>query len=105
MRIFLLRGLTILIAALFLFKLLELQVMNTSYRTLSENNAVLEIADYPERGFIYDRNGTLLVANQPAYDVMIIPKNASPFDTLSFCKLTGISKKRLIYNLKGASIF
>ncbi len=101
-RIFLLRGLTVLIATVFLFKLLELQVVNTSYRTLSENNAVLEIADYPERGFIYDRNGELLVANQPAYDVMIIPKNASPFDTLSFCELTGITKNRLILNLKKA---
>jgi penicillin-binding protein 2 len=83
-RIFLLRGLTVLIATVFLFKLLELQVVNTSYRTLSENNAVLEIADYPERGFIYDRNGELLVANQPAYDVMIIPKNASPLIHLAF---------------------
>ena len=101
-RIFLLRGLTVVIAIVFLFKLLELQVLNTSYRTLSENNAILEIADYPERGFIYDRNGELLVANQPAYDVMIIPKNASPFDTLSFCELTGITKQRLILNLKKA---
>ena len=101
-RIFLLRGLTVVIAIVFLFKLLELQVVNTSYRTLSENNAILEIADYPERGFIYDRNGELLVANQPAYDVMIIPKNASPFDTLSFCELTGITKQRLIFNLKKA---
>lgn len=101
-RIFLLRGLTVVIAIVFLFKLLKLQVVNTSYRTLSENNAILEIADYPERGFIYDRNGELLVANQPAYDVMIIPKNASPFDTLSFCELTGITKQRLILNLKKA---
>jgi len=101
-RIFLLRGLTVVITIVFLFKLLELQVVNTSYRTLSENNAILEIADYPERGFIYDRNGELLVANQPAYDVMIIPKNASPFDTLSFCELTGITKQRLILNLKKA---
>ena len=100
MRVFLLRVITVLMASIFLYRLLDLQVVNTSYQTLSENNAVLEIAEYPERGFIYDRNGKLLVANQPAYDVMIIPENVSPFDTLSFCELTGISKKRLIYNLK-----
>ena len=81
---------------------MDLQVFNTNYQTLSENNAVLEIAEYPERGFIYDRNGKLLVANQPAYDIMIIPENVSPFDTLAFCKLTGIDKKRLIYNLTKA---
>lgn len=102
MRVFLLRVITVLIASIFLYQLLDLQVVNTSYQTLSENNAVLEIVEYPERGFIYDRKGKLLVANQPAYDVMIIPENVSPFDTLSFCELTGVSKKRLIYNLKKA---
>lgn len=102
MRIYLLRGLTLITASLFLYKLFDLQVVNTNYRTLSENNAILEISVYPERGFIYDRNGKLLVANQPAYDVMIIPENVSPFDTLAFCELTGISKQNLVYNLKKA---
>lgn len=99
MRTYLLQSITVIVSGIFLYRLLDLQVLNTNYQTLSENNAVLEIAEYPERGFIYDRNGTLLVANQPAYDVMIIPENVSPFDTLSFCQLTGISKKQLIKNL------
>ena len=102
MRTYLLQSITVIVAGIFLYRLLDLQVLNTNYQTLSENNAVLEIAEYPERGFIYDRNGTLLVANQPAYDVMIIPENVSPFDTLSFCQLTGISKKQLIKNLRKA---
>jgi len=102
MRTYLLQSITVIVAGIFLYRLLDLQVLNTNYQTLSENNAVLEIAVYPERGFIYDRNGTLLVANQPAYDVMIIPENVSPFDTLSFCQLTGISKKQLIKNLRKA---
>ena len=101
-RVYLLRIITFTISLLFVYKLLNLQVFNTNYQALSENNAVLEIAEYPERGFIYDRNGKLLVANQPAYDVMIIPENVSPFDTLAFCELTGVSKKRLIYNLNKA---
>ena len=102
MRIYFLRGLTVLIACVFLSSLFQLQVVNTNYQTMSENNAVLEIAVYPERGFIYDRNGALLVANQPAYDIMIIPENVSPFDTLAFCRLAGINKKRLLSNLKKA---
>ena len=102
MRTYLLQSITVIVAGIFLYRLLDLQVLNTNYQTLSENNAVLEIAEYPERAFIYDRNGTLLVANQPAYDVMIIPENVSPFDTLSFCQLTGISKKQLIKNLRKA---
>ena len=42
MRIFLLRVITILMASVFLYRLLDLQVVNTSYQALSENNAVLE---------------------------------------------------------------
>ena len=36
---------------------------------------------------------------------MIIPENLSPFDTLSFCSLTGIEKKELISNLESARRF
>ena len=101
-RIHLLKLLTILISLIFFIRLFGLQVLDKDYDKLSQNNAILEIEDYPERGFIFDRNGKVLVSNQPAYDVMIIPENLSPFDTLSFCKLTGINKKELIVNLESA---
>ena len=104
-RIYLLKLLTIVISLIFLIKLFGLQVLNKDYDKLSQNNAILEIEDYPERGFIYDRKGRILVSNQPAYDVMIIPENLSPFDTLSFCSLTGIEKKELISNLESARKF
>ena len=104
-RIYLLKLLTIVISLIFLIKLFGLQVLNKDYDKLSQNNAILEIEDYPERGFIYDRKGRILVSNQPAYDVMIIPENLSPFDTLSFCSLTGIEKKELISNLESARRF
>ena len=48
---------------------------------------------YPERGYVYDRNGTLLVANQPSYDVMIIPREVKALDTLEFCKFLSITKE------------
>ena len=102
MRKLLLAGLTLIIGILFISRLFQLQVLNTTYQRLSDNNAILEISDYPERGFIYDRNGKLLVANQAAYDIMIIPENVIPFDTLSFCELIGVSKERLIKSLKKA---
>ena len=101
-RIYLLKFLTILISSIFFIKLFSLQVLVKDYEKLSQNNAILEIEDYPERGFIFDRKNRVLVSNQPAYDVMIIPENLSPFDTLSFCKLTGINKKKLKLNLESA---
>ena len=105
MRKFLLTGLTLVVGVVFIVRLLQLQVLNTSYQKLSDNNAILAISEYPERGFIYDRNGKLLVANQAAYDVMIIPENVIPFDTLAFCTLVNITKKTLINNLKKARRF
>ena len=102
MRKLLLAGLTLIIGILFISRLFQLQVVNTTYQRLSDNNAILEISDYPERGFIYDRNGKLLVSNQAAYDIMIIPENVIPFDTISFCELTGVSKERLVKSLKKA---
>lgn len=105
MRKLLLAGLTLIMGFIFIIRLFQLQVVNTSYQRLSDNNAILSISDYPERGFIYDRNGTLLVANQTAYDIMIIPENVIPFDTVAFCELAGVSKEKLINNLKKARRF
>jgi len=77
-------------ALIFLARLFYLQIIDPAYKSLSENNAILERSIYPERGLIYDRNGTLLVANQPAYDLMFIPENGKAFDTLTLAKLCGV---------------
>ena len=104
-RIYLLKVLTIVIGLIFFVKLFGIQVLNKDYDKLSQNNAIIEIEDYPERGFIYDRKGRILVSNQPAYDIMTVPENLSTFDTLSFCMITGIDKKELIINLESARKF
>jgi penicillin-binding protein 2 len=50
-----------------------------------------EVIQYPARGLIYDRNGILLVYNEAAYDLMVVPKQVKEMDTLAFCELLGIS--------------
>ena len=94
-RSFLLPALTFLTAIFFVLKLVQLQLVDNYYSSLSENNALIERAVYPERGFIYDRNGNLLVANKPSYDLMLIPENLSPFDTLELLSLIDLSRKEL----------
>lgn len=89
-RSFFLPVLTLFIAFVFVVKLLQLQLVNTVYSSLSQNNAVMERDVYPERGFIYDRNGSLLVANKPSYDLMVIPENIIAFDTLELLNLIGL---------------
>ncbi len=73
-------------------RLFQLQVIQGADLDPNRNAAVKVIYDYPERGYIYDRNGKLLVANQLSYDVMVVPNEVTPLDTLEFCKLLKIDK-------------
>ncbi|GHC47721.1 penicillin-binding protein 2 [Ulvibacter litoralis] len=93
MRKLLLLSIVLITGLVFTGRLFYLQVYNTSFQQLSENNAIKVIYDYPQRGYIFDRNGKLLVANQPSYDVMVIPREVKPLDTLEFCNLLKITKK------------
>ena len=84
---------TIICSTIFILKLASLQLSNDSY--FNSDFAIQEISIYPERGLIFDRNGQLLVANQPMYDLIIIPENTLEFDTLQLSKLIGIEKSEL----------
>lgn len=86
----------ILVGLVFISRLFYLQVYNSTANSLFDDNAIRKVYDYPKRGFVYDRNGTLLVANQPAYDVMVIPREVKPLDTLEFCALLKIDKTKFI---------
>ena len=90
---------------IFIFRLFYLQIYDSSYATLSEDNAIKVIYDYPQRGDIYDRNGKLLVTNQPSYDVMVIPRELKPFDTTEFCSILNITKQKLVRNLQKARAY
>ncbi|MCB4799902.1 penicillin-binding protein 2 [Neotamlana laminarinivorans] len=83
----------ITVGILFISRLFYLQIYKTDANNLFEDNAIRKVYDYPKRGFVYDRNGKLLVANQPTYDVMIIPREVKPLDTTEFCKLLKITKE------------
>lgn len=86
----------ILVGLLFILRLFYLQIYTTNNNNLFEDNAIRKVFDYPKRGFVYDRNGKLLVANQASYDVMVIPREVEPLDTLEFCSLLKIDKERFI---------
>ena len=94
-RILFLRIFIVITFLIFIFRLINLQLLNPNYETISNINAIIEISDYPERGLIYDRNLKLLVANQPVYDLMTVPENIKTFDTVTLANLLGISKQIL----------
>lgn len=57
---------------LIIIRLFYLQIIDERYKLQAENNAIKIKYEYPERGYIYDRNGTLIVANQPSFDIMVV---------------------------------
>ncbi|MDL2265875.1 penicillin-binding protein 2 [Parabacteroides sp. OttesenSCG-928-G21] len=91
-RRFFIAGAVILVVVIFIIQLFSLQITNSDYKSWADSNAFLNRTLYPSRGMIYDREGRLLVYNEPAYDVMIIMREVQPFDTLDFCQTVGITK-------------
>lgn len=96
MRKLLLLSLIVVVGVIFIARLFYLQVYNEDPYSLYDDNAIRKVYDYPKRGYIYDREGKLLVANQPSYDVMFIPREVKPLDTLEFCNLLKITKEDFI---------
>ena len=85
--------LTIIVSVIFIIRLASLQLSSDSY--FNSDFAIQELSVYPERGLIFDRNGNLLVANQPSYELIIIPENTSEFDTISFANLIDMNPDKL----------
>ncbi|MCM5662645.1 penicillin-binding protein 2 [Galbibacter mesophilus] len=96
MRKFLLSSIIIIIAIVYIGRLSYLQLIDNTNKNPLTDTAIKAVYDYPERGHIYDRNGKLLVANQPSYDVMVIPRDVKPLDTLEFCTLLNITKDKFL---------
>ena len=90
---YLLIWLTIIVSVTFIIRLASLQLSSDSY--FNSDFAIQELSVYPERGLIFDRNGNLLVANQPSYELIIIPENTPEFDTISFANLIDMNQDEL----------
>ncbi|MBN2742459.1 MAG: penicillin-binding protein 2 [Marinilabiliaceae bacterium] len=80
----------VLLGLIFIIKLFFIQVHDETYKLSADSNTQRILTQYPARGLIFDRNGKLLVSNQPVYDIMIVPRDVEPFDTLDFCKSLNI---------------
>ena len=103
MKKILLSSIIIIIGIVFIGRLSYLQVF--SFSPDLDSPAIKAIYDYPERGYIYDRNGKLLVGNDPAYDVMVIPREVKALDTLEFCSLLDMDIEKFRKQLKKARVY
>ena len=94
-------GVGIAIVLIYTLRLFTLQLLSDDYKKNADSNAFLKKIEFPSRGTIYDRNGKLMVYNQPAYDIMVVMNEArGHLDTLEFCSALGITKEEFIMRMK-----
>lgn len=90
-RPYIIAGAVALVVLIFIIRLFWLQIIDRSQKQKADNNALLRQVVYPSRGLIYDRNGELLVFNQPIYEVtLIMQEMRHGFDTVAFCQCLNI---------------
>ena len=87
-------GVATTIVIIYIIRLFTLQIMSDDYKKNADSNAFLKKIEFPSRGIITDRNGKLMVYNQPAYDIMVVMKEAKgKIDTLELCNTLGITRE------------
>ena len=85
------------IATVFVARLSYLQLITDRYALNAANTSIKTEYIIPQRGIIFDRNGKILVGNQPSYEISFTQNLMKPdFDTLGFCNLLRINKKEFI---------
>lgn len=72
----------VVVLGVFIMRLMYLQVIRgAEYLQRSETQAIKQRARIPSRGCMYDRNGVMIVRNEPAFTITLTP---SDVDTTTF---------------------
>jgi len=101
-RKYVIMAIVVLSALSLLIRLFRIQIVEESYRISADNNVLRYVTQYPARGLIYDRTGKLIVFNQAAYDLMVIPAQTQKPDTALLCDLLGITRETYIERMRAA---
>ena len=92
-RKFILAGVVILVLVIYIIRLFNIQLRDEGYKQPADSNAFYKKTIYPARGHMYDRNGKLLVYNQPSYDITFIPREIKDIDVEELCNALGITRE------------
>ena len=90
-----------ILALIFIARLSYLQLFTDRYALNAANTSIKTEYIIPQRGVIFDRNGKIMVGNQPSYEISFTQALMKPdFDTLDFCNLMKINKGTFIKIIK-----
>ena len=92
-RKYIIGGIAVAVVLVYIIRLFALQITTDDYKRYADSNAFLKRTVYPARGNIYDRNGNLMVYNQPTYDLLFVPVETEGIDTLDLCSTLGITRE------------
>jgi penicillin-binding protein 2 len=101
-RKFVIGGMVVAVAVLFMLRLFYIQVIDRSYQLSSNNNSRLRVVEYPDRGRIFDRYGKVMVFNEPVFDLLMLPQQVREFDTLEMCSILNVDLAELRESMKKA---
>jgi len=101
-RKFVVQGIFIAIALVIIARLFYIQIIDKTYLLSANNNVLRKVIVYPARGVVFDRNGKVLVQNEPVYDLMVTPREAKDIDTALLCQLIDIDKAGFIRRMDKA---
>ena len=99
-RRFVIGGLVALVFLVYVIRLFSIQITDDKYKNMARDNAFLFKTVYPARGQISDRNGQLLVYNQPAYDLVVTMREVVDLDTMDLCNTLGITHEMFDERMK-----
>lgn len=96
----------IILGIIILGRLFQLQVLDhETYGPLSRENSLRQEITNPARGLIHDRNGNLLVENEPIYSITITPASYDKENTPLLADLMGISVEEVEKRIQEAQAY
>ncbi len=93
----------VLSALVIIVRLFFIQVIETKYKEGANNNVLRHEVQFPPRGEVYDRNGEFLVQSREAYDLLVVPRDVKPFDTLLMCSILEVDLDKFRTEFQKAS--
>ena len=93
-RRYVISGIAIGVVLVYIIRLFFLQIIDKTTEKEADSNALVKQTIFPARGLIYDRNGELLVFNQPIYEITLTMREmGNDWDTTGFCQCLHISRE------------